>query len=173
MHGTLRQHDLWYSRCESWRGKRLLFERHDVDTRAGRGRSHPHEFRSCGIITGSVRAQIARVLFDGPTRSRSASRSLRKKKQRSLTKSRHGANSSPFPLTQARQPSSPPHYSNTALARDHSGRRMPGWTIFDFANLGAKSPRERNPDNSVSFMTISPVVLRIQFVVGHWRRSAL
>jgi CubicO group peptidase (beta-lactamase class C family) len=57
------------------------------------------------------------------------------------------------------------HYHNDALG-DIDVRRDGGRTIFDFGEFRSEVASRKNPDGSISFLTITPGILGFEFVVG-------
>ena len=65
-----------------------------------------------------------------------------------------------------------PRYSNDALG-DIVEHRDGGSTVFDFGEWKAAVASRKNPDGSLSFVTISPGVDGIEFVVSNGPTPAL
>jgi CubicO group peptidase (beta-lactamase class C family) len=57
------------------------------------------------------------------------------------------------------------HYHNDALG-DIDVRRDGARTVFDFGEFRSEVASRKNPDGSVSFLTITPGILGLEFVVG-------
>jgi hypothetical protein len=57
------------------------------------------------------------------------------------------------------------HYRNDVLG-DIDVRRDGGRTVFDFGEFRSEVASRKNPDGSVSFLTIAPGVQGFEFVVG-------
>ena len=57
------------------------------------------------------------------------------------------------------------HYINDALG-DITVRRNGASTIFDFGEWKSEVASRHNPDGTVSFLTIAPGIIGLEFVVG-------
>jgi hypothetical protein len=64
------------------------------------------------------------------------------------------------------------HYSNDALG-DITVRRSGPSTIFDFGEWRSEVASRHNPDGTVSFLTIAPGIIGLEFVVGPGPRPTL
>lgn len=64
------------------------------------------------------------------------------------------------------------HYANAALG-EISVRRERSATVFDFGEWNSEMASRRNPDGSISFLTIAPGILGFEFVVGSGPKPTL
>jgi hypothetical protein len=65
-----------------------------------------------------------------------------------------------------------PHYVNEALG-DITVRRAGAATIFDFGEWKSEVASRRNPDGTISFLTVAPGIIGFEFVVGQTAKPTL
>jgi len=65
-----------------------------------------------------------------------------------------------------------PHYSNPSLGEIAVSHKA-GATIFDFGEWKSEVATKKNPDGSLSFVTIVPAVSGVEFVVGTGEKRTL
>ncbi len=64
------------------------------------------------------------------------------------------------------------HYANDALG-DITVRRTGASTVFDFGEWKSEVASRRNPDGTISFLTIAPGIIGLEFVVGSGPKPTL
>ena len=114
------------------------------------------------IIRSLFRRKLLEVLFDGRPEADAQTAAAAKSFYQSLAADRKLLT---IPADPAAAHELAGHYRNQALG-DIAVRREGDATVFDFGEWKSEMASRRNPDGTVSFLTIAPGLLGFEFVVG-------
>ena len=121
------------------------------------------------LIRGGFRRKLLEVLFDGKPEADTELASAARSFFDSLAADRKQLVFPPDPKDAGALAS---RYANDALG-EIAVRREKGATVFDFGEWKSPVASRHNPDGTVSFLTLSPGVDGIEFVVGSAAKKTL
>jgi CubicO group peptidase (beta-lactamase class C family) len=113
-------------------------------------------------LRGPFRRKLLEVLFDGRAEADAAVAAQAKSYYEHLAAERRLMI---VPANAAEVAKLAPRYSNDALG-EITVRRNGAVTIFDFGEWESEMASRRNPDGTVSFLTVAPGIIGFEFVVG-------
>ena len=153
-----------------WRRPDRLPQRHDLAARAERRRRDPDE-RGPGLDPAQ-RSSAASCSRCSSTATPRPTRRWRRPRRRFTKSSPPSASCSPFPRTGQQSAALAARYSNPALG-EIAVSRAGGKTVFDFGEWKSEVASRKNPDGTVSFLTIAPGITGFEFVVGTGPKKTL
>jgi CubicO group peptidase (beta-lactamase class C family) len=122
-----------------------------------------------GVVSGLFKRKLLEVLFDGRPEA-DAQVSAVKKAVLAQVAAAHKLLTTPADAKEAAKLAA--HYSNPALG-EISVAKNGDATIFDFGEFKSEVASRKNPDGTVSFITIAPAVSGFEFVVGKGEKRTL